>query len=89
MYLWGLVMSGKMDSERIKTLYSKIHSMSLRDGRSLEILFHPGQMKPEEMTREIPKESADSFYLSAGRNIEKAGARSTYLLPGHIRVNRK
>ena len=43
-----------------------------RDGRTLEILFHPGITLPEEVTPEIAKEAAEDFYLRGDRHVEKA-----------------
>lgn len=71
MYLWGLVMSGRMDKERIEKLYPKMKRKAGRDGRRLEILFHPGLTLPEEVTPEIAKEAADDFYLRGDRHVEK------------------
>lgn len=71
MYLWGLVMSGRMDRERIEKLYGKMKRKAERDGRTLEILFHPGITLPEEVTPEIAKEAADDFYLREDRHVEK------------------
>lgn len=72
MYLWGLVMSGRMDRERIGKLYGKMKRKAERDGRTLEILFHPGITLPEEVTPEIAKEAAEDFYLREDRHVEKA-----------------
>ena len=77
MYMWGLVMSGKMDAERIKKLYPSLAKKASKDNRTLEILFHPGRMTEDELTDEIPRSSAEEFYLSANRDIEKNGAVST------------
>ena len=70
MYLWGLVMSGHMDYDRIVTLYPKIAHKAQKDGRVLEILFHPGRMLPEEVTEEIGREAAEDFYLRPDRHVE-------------------
>ena len=75
MYLWGLMMSGRMDKDRVAKLYPSMLERAEADGRNLEILFHPGRMTDDEEYRGIPKKSADDFYLSAGRDIEKEGAR--------------
>lgn len=71
MYLWGLVMSGRMDKGRIDRLYGKMKRKAEKDGRTLEILFHPGITLPEEVTSEIAKEAADDFYLRKDRHVEK------------------
>ena len=71
MYLWGLVMSGRMDQDRIEKLYPKMLRKAGQDGRVLEILFHPGITLPAEVTPEIAKEAVESFYLSPDRHVEK------------------
>ncbi len=70
MYLWGLVMSGHMDYDRIVRLYPKIAAKAKSDGRTLEILFHPGLTLPEEVSAEIGKEAAEDFYLRDDRHVE-------------------
>ena len=74
MYLWGLVMSGRMDKERIGKVFGGMVERAERDGRALEILFHPGRMDAGELTDETDRDAADSFYLSADRNAEYEGA---------------
>ena len=75
MYLWGLVMSGRMDENRVNRLYPSFIQKAEKDGRRLEILFHPGRMLASELWDGIPRHSADDFYLNANRDIEKDGAR--------------
>ena len=70
MYLWGLIMSGHMDYDRIAVLYPKIVSRAEKDNRILEILFHPGQMLPDEVSAEIGSEAAEDFYLREDRHVE-------------------
>ncbi|MDE7132175.1 MAG: ChbG/HpnK family deacetylase [Lachnospiraceae bacterium] len=70
MYLWGLVMSGHMDYDRIVRLYPKIAAKAERDGRVLEILFHPGLTLAGEVTDEIGREAAEDFYLRQDRHVE-------------------
>lgn len=71
MYLWGLVMSGRMDYERIQKLYGAMIRKAERDDRVLEILFHPGITLPEEVTGEVAREAVETFYLLEDRHIEK------------------
>lgn len=71
MYLWGLVMSGRMDRARIEKLYPGMKRKAERDGRRLEILFHPGITMPGEVTPEIAREAAEDFYLRGDRHLEK------------------
>lgn len=70
MYLWGLLMSGRMDRGRVERLYPHMLRKAARDGRSLEILFHPGRMRREEAGAVSP--SAVPFYLSPERQQEYA-----------------
>lgn len=70
MYLWGLVMSGHMDYDRIVTLYPAIAAQAEKEGRTLEILFHPGLTLPEEVTEEMGREAAEDFYLRPDRHVE-------------------
>lgn len=71
MYLWGLVMSGRMDRVRIEKLYPKMIRKAEQDGRTLEILFHPGLTLSEEVTPEIAKEAVEDFYMRGDRHIEQ------------------
>lgn len=69
--LWGLVLSGKMDKQRVEKLWpAMMHYIERRD-RTLEILFHPGRALPEEIGEEHVKEGFVHFHLSDGRDIEK------------------
>lgn len=70
MYLWGLIMSGHMDYDRIVRLYPKIAAKAQRDNRALEILFHPGLMLPAELSDEIGEDAAKDFYLRQDRQVE-------------------
>lgn len=71
MYLWGLVMSGHMDIERINRLLPSMKKKAEKEGRVLEILFHPGQVLKEELNDEFSQADAIEFYISSGRNVEK------------------
>lgn len=71
MYLWGLVMSGRMDQKRIEKLYPKMLAKAKRDGRELEILFHPGLMLAGEVTDEVAGEAVEGFYRRKDRHVEK------------------
>lgn len=71
MYLWGLVMSGRMDQKRIEKLYPKMLAKAGRDGRELEILFHPGLMLADEVTDEVAGEAVEDFYRREDRHVEK------------------
>ena len=70
MYLWGLIMSGHMDYDRVVRLYPKIVAQAERANRALEIVFHPGQMLSEELSEEIDDKAAKHFYLREDRHVE-------------------
>ncbi len=70
MYLWGLVMSGRMDEKRVIKLLEPMAARASAGGRVLEILFHPGLMKEEEVNEEVDRGAADDFYLDKGRKEE-------------------
>ena len=70
-YLWGLLMSGKMDSDRIKYIYPQMCSYADQKERYLEILFHPGMVREEEKTDEMDPVSCAAFNASGNRHIEK------------------
>lgn len=70
MYLWGLVMSGHMDYDRIVRLYPKMAAKAEKNNRVLEILFHPGLMLPAEVSDEIGEDAAKDFYLRQDRHVE-------------------
>lgn len=71
MYLWGLIMSGNMDRQRVEKLLPEMKGVAEKKGRSLEILFHPGQVRKEEITAEFSQKEAIEFHLSRGRQVEK------------------
>ncbi len=71
MYLWGLVMSGRMDYDRIVRLYPSMAVKAEKEHRILEFCIHPGRMLAEEVTKEVDAQAADDFYLSPDRAVEK------------------
>lgn len=70
MYLWGLIMSGNMDIERVSKLFHNVQDYASKNGRTLEILFHPGLVMPLEINDELNAEAVISFYLNDGRKNE-------------------
>ena len=71
MYLWGLLMSGKMDHSRMGRLLEAMKKRALADGRDLEILFHPGRALSCEINDEFDPSAARDFYLNSNRTVEK------------------
>lgn len=74
--MWGLLMSGYMDEERTKKLLPRMEKSAKKAGKKLEILFHPGRMKPEERTEEYRKEGFYRFYCSENREEEKRAVKN-------------
>lgn len=71
MYLWGLIMSGHMDEKRVAKLMPSMLKKADKKGRTLEILFHPGQVQREEITAEFSQKEAIEFHISENRRVEK------------------
>lgn len=78
-YMWGLIMSGNMDKERIHKVMPHMLRKCDKKGYDLEMNIHPGRMLPDEYNEEVPRGSADTFYLSDNREVEADTAR--YLNP--------
>ena len=70
MFLWGVIMSGKMDSKRVKKLMMRMRQKAEKKGRVLEILFHPGSAEEDEMGEEFCNKDANKFYISKERHME-------------------
>lgn len=83
MYLWGLVMSGHMDYDRIARLYPEITAKAKKDNRILELVFHPGRMLPEEVSEEVDEKAAKGFYLCEDRHVEMDAISRVGVLSGH------
>ena len=71
MYLWGLVMSGRMDYDRIVRLYPAMAAKAEKEQRVLEFCIHPGSMLAEEVTKEVDEQAVSSFYRNPDRMVEK------------------
>ena len=71
MYMWGLMMSGHMDYERIEKIYPAMLEKAQKDGRKLELLFHPGQASEDEYSKEMDPNYFRDANLSENRHIEK------------------
>lgn len=70
MFLWGVVFSGHMDENRVGKLLPVMKERAEKRGRTLEILFHPGSSRKEDLGEEFVNESANAFYDSQGRKEE-------------------
>lgn len=68
-YLMGVFFSGKMNG-RVQTVLPHIIKKTEKSGKFLEILFHPGCMKKEELSEEFTKPGFNEFHIDNERNIE-------------------
>ena len=71
MYMCGLMMSGHMDYDRVKTVFPALYEKAEKDGRKLELLFHPGLAYENEYTSEMDIANFKNFNSSDNRHIEK------------------
>lgn len=67
--LWGLMMSGKMDKERMSILMPKMTEYAKKKDKYLEILGHPGIVLPEETLPEFGPDDMTAFF-SPNRDVE-------------------
>lgn len=79
--LWGLVLSGDMDS-RVMKIYPDMKKKT-KSGRNLEILFHPGSALPAEIGEEFVKPGFVAFHLSPSRHAENVSVRALSALIRH------
>ena len=70
MLLSGVFLSGKMDYVRISRLLPELIKVAEKKQLALEILFHPGTAKKDEVGKEFNHPDANEFYLSPNRHIE-------------------
>ena len=78
MYLWGVLMSGYMDEERVQKLFAAMLIQARKKERTLEILFHPGTVLREELHEEFSNAGANEFHVSEGRQIEYKAVMSLH-----------
>ncbi len=67
--LWGVMMSGKMDSERVAKLLPRMKSIARKRGEKPEVLFHPGKVTEDEAHPEFSEGDA-AFVRSKNRDVE-------------------
>ncbi len=73
--LWGLIMSGRMDKERVELLMQDMKDYAVRKDKVLEVLCHPGIALREEGYAEY---GADDrlFLYSDDRDVEYEAAKN-------------
>lgn len=71
--IWGLIMSGYMDGERMKKLMPKMEKYAAERNAYLEIFGHVGIVLKDEAIMEEYSEDDRMFFLSDDRNVEFHG----------------
>ena len=69
-YFWGILFSGKMDEKRIDKILPKYIKMAEKNGRDIEVLFHPGYIDKKEIDFKNKSVAFEKFYLSENRKTE-------------------
>lgn len=69
-YFMGILFSGNMDEERVNRILPKYEKLAKKDGRDIEVLFHPGYLEKSETGFEDQNIVFKQFYLSQNRKTE-------------------
>ncbi len=69
-YFLGILFSGRMDEKRVNKILTKYIRMAKKDGRDIEVLFHPGYIDGQGIDGDEKNVIFDGFYLSADRKTE-------------------
>lgn len=69
-YFLGILFSGKMDEERVNKILPKYIRLAKKDGRDIEVLFHPGHVDAQEFDTNENNVIFDGFYFSEDRKTE-------------------
>ena len=67
---FGILFSGKMDEKRVNKVLPKYIKRANKDGRDIEILFHPGYLEKNEADFKGKNIVFETFYLSKNRKVE-------------------
>ena len=71
--MWGLIMSGRMDRERVELLMSDMRTLAVQKDKTMEVLCHPGIALKEEGYLEYGVDDRNFLY-SENRDIEYEAA---------------
>ena len=69
-HFFGILFSGKMDEKRVSKILPKYKKLAQKDGRDVEVLFHPGYTNGCESEWKGKNIAFKEFYLSPNRKIE-------------------
>lgn len=67
-HFMGILFSGKMDEKRVNKILPKYIKMAERDGKDIEVLFHPGYLSEDDLKNQ--NIVFKKFYLSEDRKTE-------------------
>ena len=74
-HFFGILFSGKMDEKRVRKILSKYIKSAEKKGRDIEVLFHPGYLKKNEVDLDSKNVVFKHFYLSENRKVEYDAAK--------------
>ena len=66
----GILFSGKMDEKRVNKILPKYKRLAEKDGKDIEVLFHPGYMEQDKADIHYKNIVFKEFYLSKNRKTE-------------------
>ncbi|MBQ7096653.1 MAG: ChbG/HpnK family deacetylase [Clostridia bacterium] len=69
-YFFGILFSGRMDEKRVGKILPKYIKMANKDGRDVEVLFHPGYVNENEIDFKNKNVVFENFYFSENRKTE-------------------
>lgn len=69
-YLCGVFYSGHMDEDRLAEVLPLFEKLAEKKKCMVEVLFHPGSVKKEEIAPEFTKPGFVQFHLSNNRHVE-------------------
>lgn len=69
-YFLGILFSGKMDDKRVRKILPKYKKLSEKNGKDIEVLFHPGCTDKNELDFKNNNIVFEKFYLSENRKTE-------------------
>lgn len=68
---FGILLSGRMDIQRVSVLRRDFERIAEKKGLPLEILCHPGGVKKLDELMDVRNKDCVDFYMSEGRETEK------------------
>ena len=69
-YFCGILFSGHMDEARVSKILPEYMKLAEKNGRDIEILFHPGYLSEQEVDLEHKNIAFEKFYFSKNRKTE-------------------